>query len=59
MKKKPASNIYYKKKLYVVRKYVLAKSASDALKIESKQNADDVYLEEGYKAEAIKIGFTQ
>ena len=52
-------NIYQKNKLYIIRKYVLAKSAQDAIKKESKQTVDDVWLDEVYKGEAIKIGFTE
>jgi hypothetical protein len=51
--------LYENKKLYVIRKYVLALSASDAIRQEAKQTVDDVWLEEGYKNEAIKIGFHQ
>lgn len=34
------------KKIYVVRKYVIADSIIDAMKKEKKQEADDVWLED-------------
>lgn len=34
------------KKIYIVRKYVLANSVAEALKKEKKQKPDDAYVEE-------------
>ena len=34
------------KKIYIVRKYVLANSVEEALKKEKKQKPDDAYVEE-------------
>jgi hypothetical protein len=34
------------KKQYIVRKYILARSAAEALKIENKFKADEVWLSE-------------
>lgn len=36
-------------KQYIVRKYVLARSAAEALKIEHKFKADDVWLDDEWK----------
>lgn len=44
-------------KLYVIRKYIKARSVADALKVEKRQDADDIWLDEGYKEQALKIGF--
>jgi hypothetical protein len=37
------------KKLFVVRKYIMAESASDAIRKESKQKVDDVWVDEEWK----------
>lgn len=37
------------KKLYVIQKYVVATSISDALKKESKEQPSDVYLDHDWK----------
>jgi hypothetical protein len=37
------------KKQYVIRKYILARSAAEALKIEHKFKADEVWLDEDWK----------
>lgn len=36
-------------KRYVVRKYIMAKSANDALKIERRARPDDVYIDDDWK----------
>jgi hypothetical protein len=36
-------------KLYVIRKYIKANSAQDAIKKEKKFRVDDVWLDEDYK----------
>lgn len=38
-------------KLYVIRKYVLAKSASQAIKLEKLKCVDDCWLDEDWKKE--------
>ena len=42
-------------KLFVVRKYVVAKDALDAIKKEKKQAVDDVWIDEDYKRGGITI----
>lgn len=37
------------KKLFVIKKYVWAKSAHDALRLEKKTPADDVWIDEEWK----------
>jgi hypothetical protein len=37
------------KKLFVVRKYVMARSAAEALRLEKKQSSDDVWLDDDWK----------
>jgi hypothetical protein len=37
------------KKQYIIRKYISARSASEALKIEGKYKADDCWLDEDWK----------
>ena len=41
-----------KNKLYIVRKYVRATSAAEAIKMEKKQEPDDVWLDDDWKKEA-------
>ncbi len=36
-------------KMFIVRKYVLAKDAAQALRFEKKQAADDVWLDDDWK----------
>lgn len=46
--------------LYVIKKYVVAESAEDAIKKEKKYPVSDVWLDEDWKIEKIKntdIGF--
>lgn len=38
-------------KRYIVRKYIMAKSAKDALRIEKKTKPDDVWVDEDWKKE--------
>jgi hypothetical protein len=52
-----------KDKLFVVKKYVMAKSAQEALKKEKKQDADDCWVDEEWRKSntdklAQAIGFT-
>ena len=46
-------------KQYVVRKYIMAKNAKDALKKEKDVRADEVWLDEDWKRENLSkvIGF--
>ena len=37
------------RKLYIVQKYILAKSVADALKTEHKHNADNVFLDDKWR----------
>lgn len=39
----------FKQKLYVIRKYVMASSASGAIKKEKNQKVDDVWIDDDYK----------
>lgn len=43
------------KKLFVVRKYVWAKNASEALKNERNQKADECWIEEKWQEKNIEI----
>jgi hypothetical protein len=50
------------KKRYIVRKYVMAQSAADAIKQERKRSPDDVWIDEEWmknnpQAESRPIGF--
>ena len=38
-----------KDKLYIVRKYIFAKSAPEALKRERRHKPDDIFLDEDYR----------
>ena len=40
-------------KLFIVRKYVRAKSAAEAIKIEKRKAPDDVWLDDDWKKEAV------
>lgn len=45
-------------KLYVVRKYIMAKSAADAIKKDKVYPVDDLYVDETWKDKQIEnIGF--
>ncbi len=44
------------KKLFITRKYVLACSAADAIRLEKKQKVDDVWLQEDWFKRAIDQG---
>ncbi len=37
------------KKLFVIRKYIFAKSAADAIKLERRTPPDDVYVDDEWK----------
>lgn len=37
------------KKLFVVKKYIMAKSASHAIKLDKKTPVDDVWMDEDFK----------
>lgn len=37
------------KKLYIIQKYVVARSIQEALRIEGKQLADEIWLDEDWK----------
>lgn len=39
-------------KRFIVRKYIMAKSASEALKLERRHRPDDVWVDEDWKKEA-------
>jgi hypothetical protein len=43
-------------KLYVIRKFVMAKSAKDAILKEKKGDVDDVWLDEDFKKSEIDKG---
>lgn len=38
-----------KKKLYIVRKYIMASSAHEALKLERKRRPDDVFIDSDWQ----------
>ena len=47
-------------KQYIVRKYIMAKSAKDAIKLDKKKEVDDVWVDEDWKASQLEnngIGF--
>lgn len=44
-------------KLYCIKKYVAASSATEALRIERNVKADDCWLEETWKQERVRMGF--
>lgn len=44
------------KKLFITRKYVLASSAADAIRLERHQKVDDVWLQEDWFKRAIDQG---
>lgn len=45
-------------KLYVVKKYIFARSASEAIRKDKKTPAEDVWIDEDYKKQLIgAIGF--
>lgn len=44
-------------KLYCIRKYISATSATEALSIEKNFKADDCWLEDTWKSERVRIGF--
>ncbi len=47
------------KKLYVVRKYIVAKSAAHAIKLDKTRPVDDVWMDEGSKTQLTEaVGFT-
>lgn len=41
------------KKLFIVRKFVKARSASEALRLEKKQEPDEVYLDADWKLKGL------
>lgn len=43
------------KKLYVVRKYIVASSAQEAIKLESRCPVDDVWVDEDFKRAGIQV----
>lgn len=45
------------KKLFVVRKYIYAKSAKDAIKKDKTAPIDEIFLDEGFKNQAVAMGF--
>lgn len=57
MKKNNSNKSERDVRLYCVRKYVLAQSAREALKLEKTFDADDIVLEDTWKAERVRIGF--
>lgn len=49
MKQSLKSGTKQEKKLYVVKKYVWARNAAEAIKIEKSRNTDDVWIDEEWK----------
>ena len=48
------------KNRYIVRKYIMAVSASDAIRLDKKAPVNEVYIDEDYKKGSDKlIGFTE
>jgi hypothetical protein len=45
------------KKRFIIRKYVMAKSASDAINQDKKTQVDDVWVDEKWNDENIKKSF--
>lgn len=45
------------KKRFVVRKYIMANSATQAIRLDKKTPVDDVWVDEKWQDENIKIGF--
>jgi hypothetical protein len=46
-----------KQKLYVIRKYIKATSAKDAIKKDKRTEVDDVWIDEKWQGEDIIMGF--
>lgn len=46
-----------KEKMFVVKKYVMARSAKEALAKEKKQEADDCWVEEGWRNKELDENF--
>lgn len=44
-------------KLFIVKKYVMAKSANDAIRLEASQAPDDVFMDEGWRQQALTQSF--
>lgn len=42
-------------KLYVIHKYVMARSAAEAIKLEGKHKVDDVYVDDDWKRANVGI----
>lgn len=49
------------KKLFIVRKYIMAKDASEAIKLDKKHPVDDVWVEEDWKRNNLtnQIGYSK
>ena len=45
------------KKRFVVRKYIMAKSALDAIRLDNISPVDDVWVDEEWKKDNTKVGF--
>jgi hypothetical protein len=45
-----------KNKVYIIRKYILAKSAKHAIKLDRKHEVDDVWVDEDRTSEVNKTG---
>lgn len=46
-------------KLYVIKKYILAKSAKDALKKEKREEVDDIWVHEDWQKREIDNKFEE
>jgi hypothetical protein len=46
-------------KQFIIRKYVIAKSAIEALKKEKKREADDCWVDENWQREYVVRGFNK
>lgn len=49
-------NMKNKNKVYIIRKYILAKSAKHAIKLDRKHEVDDVWVDEDRTSEVNKTG---
>jgi len=47
------------KKRFIVRKFIMAESATDAILLDKKTPVDEVYLDDKWDEQKIKIGFKE
>lgn len=50
-------NMNEKKKLFIIRKYIFAKNAKEAIRLDKKAPVDDVWIDENYRNQSVTMGF--